>query len=114
MLGVGAAGVAAGTLTPAVLTAFLLYLGLFFTPVQQLSQVFDGYQQAAVGLRRIHELLRTPSTVPAPEHPVPVPARLRGEVVLREVTFRYPGQVSPRCAGCRSPSPRARPWRWSA
>ncbi|MDQ3152391.1 MAG: ABC transporter transmembrane domain-containing protein, partial [Actinomycetota bacterium] len=95
VLGIGAAGVAAGTVTPAVLTAFLLYLGLFFTPVQQLSQVFDGYQQAAVGLRRIHELLRTPSTVPAPEHPVPVPARLRGEVVLREVTFRYPGTGEP-------------------
>jgi ATP-binding cassette subfamily B protein len=99
VLGVGAAGVAAGTLTPAVLTAFLLYLGLFFTPVQQLSQVFDGYQQAAVGLRRIHELLRTPSTVPAPEHPVPVPARLRGEVVLREVTFRYPGTGEPALRG---------------
>ena len=46
VLGVGASRVAAGGLTPGVLTAFLLYLGLFFAPVQQLSQVFDGYQQA--------------------------------------------------------------------
>lgn len=43
-----------------MLTAFLLYLTLFFGPVQQLSQVFDGYQQARVGLNRISELLRTP------------------------------------------------------
>ena len=35
------------TCRPGVLTAFLLYLAMFFTPVQQLSQVFDGYQQAA-------------------------------------------------------------------
>ena len=64
VLGVGAARVAGGELTPGVLTAFLLYLGLFFAPVQQLSQVFDGYQQARIGLRRIAELLRTPTTVP--------------------------------------------------
>ena len=38
------------TSRPGVLTAFLLYLGLFFAPVQQLSQVFDGYQQARIGL----------------------------------------------------------------
>ena len=99
VLGVGAAGVAAGTVTPAVLTAFLLYLGLFFTPLQQLSQVFDGYQQAAVGLRRIRDLLGTPSTVTPPEHPVPVPARLRGAVELREVTFRYPGPGEPALRG---------------
>ncbi|MFY9806420.1 MAG: ABC transporter ATP-binding protein, partial [Pseudonocardiaceae bacterium] len=65
VLGVGASRVAAGTVTAGVLTAFLLYLGLFFAPVQQLSQVFDGYQQAAVGLRRIRELLDTPTSVPS-------------------------------------------------
>jgi ATP-binding cassette subfamily B protein len=93
VLGVGAARVATGGLTPGVLTAFLLYLTLFFAPVQQLSQVFDGYQQARIGLTRIGELLRTPTSVP-PEpigEPVPVPARLRGEVELRQVGFRYPG-----------------------
>jgi ATP-binding cassette subfamily B protein len=96
VLGVGAARVAAGTVTPAVLTAFLLYLGLFFTPVQQLSQVFDGYQQAAVGLRRIRGLLDTPTTVPPPgADAVPVPARLRGAVELRGVTFGYPGAAEP-------------------
>lgn len=93
VLGVGASRVAAGDLTPGVLTAFLLYLAMFFTPVQQLSQVFDGYQQARVGLSRIGDLLRTPSSVPAaaPEDEIEVPARLRGEVELREVSFRYAG-----------------------
>jgi ATP-binding cassette subfamily B protein len=97
VLGVGAARVASGDLTPGVLTAFLLYLGLFFTPVQQLSQVFDSYQQARVGLSRISDLLRTTTTVP-PEpagEPVPVPERLRGEVELREVGFAYAGAATP-------------------
>ena len=100
VLGVGAVRVAAGSVTPAVLTAFLLYLGLFFAPVQQLSQVFDGYQQAAVGLRRIRDLLDTPTSVPPPgADAVPVPARLRGEVELRDITFRYPGTAEPALAG---------------
>jgi ATP-binding cassette subfamily B protein len=79
-----------------VLTAFLLYLGLFFAPIQQLSQVFDNYQQAAVGLRRIRDLLNTPTSVPSPgADAVGVPARLHGEVELREVTFSYPGSRRP-------------------
>ncbi len=97
VLGVGAARIATGDLTPGVLTAFLLYLTMFFGPVQQLSQVFDGYQQARVGLNRIAGLLRTPTSVPetpAAEQ-VPVPARLRGEVELRSVTFRYPDVATP-------------------
>ena len=100
VLGVGAFRVAEGTVTAGVLTAFLLYLGLFFAPVQQLSQVFDGYQQAQVGLRRIRELLDTPSSVPPPgTDAVPVPARLRGDVELRDVTFSYPGATQPALVG---------------
>ncbi|MGI8308154.1 ABC transporter ATP-binding protein [Saccharopolyspora hattusasensis] len=91
VLGVGAARVASGDLTAGVLVAFLLYLGLFFSPVQQLSGVFDGYQQAKVGLRRIGELLRTPTSVPSATDPAPVPERFEGGIELRSVSFRYPG-----------------------
>ncbi|WP_232665154.1 ABC transporter ATP-binding protein [Pseudonocardia sp. TRM90224] len=101
VLGVGAARVAAGDLTPGVLTAFLLYLGLFFAPVQQLSQVFDGYQQARIGLTRISELLRTSTSVP-PEpsgEPASVPRRLRGEVELVDVGFRYAAAETPALDG---------------
>ena len=77
------------TITAGVLTAFLLYLGMFFTPVQQLSQVFDGYQQASVGLSRIGELLRTPTSVP-PEPAGDAGRRCRpgcaGEVELADVS----------------------------
>jgi ATP-binding cassette subfamily B protein len=86
---VGAHLVHAGALTPGALIAYLLYIDMFFSPVQQLSQVFDGYQQAAVGLRRIRDLLRTPTSTPATDRPVPVPGRLTGRIDLRDVRFRY-------------------------
>ncbi|WHT20467.1 ABC transporter ATP-binding protein [Crossiella sp. CA-258035] len=95
VLGVGAYRVATGSLTAGVLLAFLLYLGLFFAPIQQLSGVFDGYQQAKVGLHRIGDLLRTPTSVPPAGHPRAVPERLRGAVELRGVGFTYPGTDRP-------------------
>jgi ATP-binding cassette, subfamily B, bacterial len=94
ILVVGAYRVADGTLSPGVLLAFVLYLGLFFSPLYQLSGVFDGYQQARVGLSRIGDLLRTPTTVPPAADPVPV-THLRGEVELRDVTFTYQGTTHP-------------------
>ncbi len=94
LLGVGAARVREGSLTTGALIAFLLYVDLFFGPVQQLSQVFDGYQQAAVGLRRIRELLRTPTTTPPPEHPDHV-GGIVGDVRLADVTFRYADDAAP-------------------
>ncbi|MEU7046382.1 ABC transporter ATP-binding protein [Streptomyces varsoviensis] len=96
---VGAGWVADGSLSPGVLVAFMLYLGMFFAPVQQLSLAFDSYQQASVGLRRTVELLRVPASVPPAEHPAPVPDRLRGEIELRDVTHRYPGAERPSLAG---------------
>ncbi|WP_158849934.1 ABC transporter ATP-binding protein [Saccharothrix deserti] len=98
VLVVGAYRVADGTLSPGVLLAFVLYLGLFFSPLYQLSGVFDGYQQARVGLSRIGDLLRTPTTVPPADDPVPV-TTLRGEVELRDVTFAYQGTTRPAVEG---------------
>jgi ATP-binding cassette, subfamily B, bacterial len=82
--------VRSGALTAGALIAYLLYIDLFFAPVQQMSQVFDGYQQAVVGLRRIRELLAVPTTTPPAAHPRPA-GRLSGRVELRDVRFRYDG-----------------------
>jgi ATP-binding cassette subfamily B protein len=77
-----------GALTAGALIAYLLYIDMLFSPMQQLSQVFDGYQQAAVGIRRISDLLHTPTSTPPASEPRPVrrgPAR----VELRGVHFSY-------------------------
>ncbi|MGI8711262.1 MAG: ABC transporter ATP-binding protein, partial [Acidimicrobiales bacterium] len=89
----GAAFVRGGSLTSGELIAFLLYLNLFFSPIQQLSQVFDTYQQARVALDRIGELLAEPSRVPAADDPVD-PGRLAGRIELRDVRFAYPNTAA--------------------
>ncbi|MEU9329808.1 ABC transporter ATP-binding protein [Streptomyces canus] len=84
----GAGRVDAATLTTGALVAYLLYIDLFFAPVQQLSQVFDGYQQATVSLGRIQELLQEPTSTKAAEEPLDV-LSLRGEVAFENVHFAY-------------------------
>ncbi|MGW6335572.1 ABC transporter ATP-binding protein [Nocardia rhamnosiphila] len=97
VLAVGVHQVRADAVTAGTLIAFLLYIDLLFSPIQQLSQVFDGYQQAVVGVDRLSELLRTP--VDTPEDPDPRPVRsLRGEIEMRAVDFAY----APRTAGART------------
>jgi ATP-binding cassette, subfamily B, bacterial len=86
------------TLTAGGLIAYLLYIDLLFSPIQQLSQVFDGYQQAAVGLRRIKELLRRATSTPEPAAPRR-PGRLHGRIEFRHVRFRYSGQPQEALAG---------------
>ncbi|MFF6951960.1 ABC transporter ATP-binding protein [Streptomyces iakyrus] len=85
---VGGARVDAGTLAIGSLVAYLLYIDLFFAPVQQLSQVFDGYQQATVSLGRIQELLREPTSTKSADEPLEVTS-LRGDIAFEDVHFAY-------------------------
>lgn len=90
VLAVGAGQVRSGTLSAGTLIAYLLYVELFFSPIQQLSQVFDGYQQAVVGLGRLRTLMQTPTGTPPADHARPV-GKLRGEIELDSVSFGYAG-----------------------
>ncbi|HEY5352543.1 MAG TPA: ABC transporter ATP-binding protein [Streptosporangiaceae bacterium] len=87
---VAAGQMRAGLLSAGALVAYLLYIDMLFSPVQQLSQVFDGYQQAAVGLRRISGLLRTQTSTPEAAEPQPV-TRGRARIEFRDVRFNYGG-----------------------
>jgi ATP-binding cassette subfamily B protein len=89
VLGVAAVLVPDGSLTVGALIAFLLYIDMFFSPIQQLSQVFDSWQQTRVSVARIAELMALDTLTPSPEHPVE-PGRLRGRVTLAGVRFAYP------------------------
>jgi ATP-binding cassette subfamily B protein len=82
--------VRSGALSVGALIAYLLYIDMVFAPIQSLSQVFDGYQQAAVGLQRIKDLLRLSTSTPPAAAPLPVPdGGLTGLIELRDVHFAY-------------------------
>jgi ATP-binding cassette subfamily B protein len=89
VLGVGARLIASGQLTPGALIAFLLYIDRFFSPIQQLSQVFDAWQQTRVSVRRIAELMQLETITPDAVAPELI-GRLRGDLVLSNVRFSYP------------------------
>jgi ATP-binding cassette subfamily B protein len=91
VLGVGARLIADGSLTAGALIAFILYIDMFFSPIQQLSQVFDAWQQTRVSVRRIAELMELDTLTPQADSPQPV-GQLRGELELRDVQFAYPAK----------------------
>jgi ATP-binding cassette subfamily B protein len=77
-----------GDITIGVLVGFLAALNNFFDPIQQLSQLYTTYQSGMAALDKIFELLdEEPELVDAPEA-IELP-RIRGEIVLDDVTFSY-------------------------
>lgn len=103
VLGLGAVLIAQGHLTTGALIAFLLYIDMFFSPIQQLSQVFDAWQQTRVSVSRISDLMTLETLTPQPENPIPV-VGLTGKVDLDDVRFAYPsGPVSRDMRGPNDP-----------
>src|SRR6202035_1190088 len=79
--------------TTGALIAFLLYIDLFFSPIQQLSQVFDAWQQTRVSVGRIAELMQLDTLTPNPAVPED-PGCLQGDISLNKVRFSYPVPVN--------------------
>ena len=76
------------TLEIGVLVAFIGYLGSFFDPLQQLSQLYNTFQASMAAVQKIYTVLDTePDMLDAPDA-VDLPD-VRGEVELRGVTFGY-------------------------
>jgi ABC-type multidrug transport system fused ATPase/permease subunit len=70
------------------IVAFIGYLQVFFSPIQELSQLYTTYQQGMAALDKIFELLDTkPDMVDAPG--AIDPGELRGEIQMEGVWFSY-------------------------
>jgi ATP-binding cassette, subfamily B, bacterial len=92
ILGYGGLLVIDGDIKVGVLATFVLYLGRFFDPLQDVSQFYNTFQSAASGLEKISGLLEQDPVVPEPADPVPLPQpdELRGRRVhFESVEFGY-------------------------
>jgi ATP-binding cassette, subfamily B, bacterial len=71
-----------------VLVAFILYLGSFFQPIQQLVQLYNTFQQGQAAVTKLRELLATdPAVRESPTAGELPPAE--GTITFDDVTFGY-------------------------
>jgi ATP-binding cassette subfamily B protein len=77
-----------GEMTIGVLAGFLFALNNFFDPIQQLSQLYTTYQQGMAALDKIFDLLDVEPDLVDADDAIEL-GRLRGELELRDVSFRY-------------------------
>ncbi len=85
---IGGRQVINGDLEIGELTAFLLYLGAFFAPIQSLTQLYNGYQQGQAAVTKLRQLLAGAPSVQEAADAVEL-APIDGAIELRDVTFGY-------------------------
>jgi ABC-type multidrug transport system fused ATPase/permease subunit len=84
----GGLAVASGELTLGVVVAFLAYVSRFFSPIQELSQLYTTMQSAMAGGERVLEMLDTEPSVADPADGRPMPP-IVGRIQLENVEFAY-------------------------
>jgi ATP-binding cassette subfamily B protein/subfamily B ATP-binding cassette protein MsbA len=106
LLWAGAGEVMAGRMTLGDMLVFLAYLGMLYSPLEQLSYTAWSMEGAAAAAQRVFEVLDTPDDLPDPKVPVRLPTGAgaiefqhvdfqyaRGDEVLRDLSFRIePGE----------------------
>ena len=80
--------IAQGSVTVGVLTAFLTYIGRFYTRLDSMSRIVSFTEKAAAGAKRIFDILDHVSSVPEPLRPVTL-QKIEGALSLRNIGFRY-------------------------
>jgi ABC-type multidrug transport system fused ATPase/permease subunit len=81
-----------GEMTIGTLTAFLLYLRIFFEPMQEISQFFNTFQSASAALEKIAGVLAQEPSINDSAHPVQL-TTVKGDVEFDDVEFAYvPGR----------------------
>jgi ATP-binding cassette subfamily B protein len=80
--------VATNQSTVGVLTAFIAYIGRFYTRLDSMSRIVSVTQKAAAGAKRIFDILDHVSNVPEPVQPLAL-SDVRGGIELSNIGFRY-------------------------
>jgi ATP-binding cassette subfamily B protein len=88
ILGYGGSLVLRDDITVGELAAFVLYLGMFFGPIQTMGDLYNAVLSTAASAERIFQLLDTRPQVRNRADAAPLPP-IRGHIVFENVWFRY-------------------------
>ena len=88
VLFVGGSMVFEGSLAVGELVAFVLYVPLFFNPIQQLVQLHNTYQQGRAAVEKLRSVFDRAPSVPESPSAYELPAT-QGAIRLDGVTFAY-------------------------
>ncbi len=80
--------VSQGAITVGVLTAFLAYIGRFYSRMDSMSRIVSVTQKTAAGTKRIFDILDHAASVPNPKHPESLYGR-KAAIELHQVNFRH-------------------------
>ena len=100
LLGLGGSRVLAGKLSLGTLVALSNYLAMLTWPMIAVGWMFTFLQRAAASMERIQQFLARPTQegLLDPDH-ARSRAALSGDLVCRDLTFRYPGRSIPALSG---------------
>jgi ABC-type bacteriocin/lantibiotic exporter with double-glycine peptidase domain len=90
ILTLGSIAVLEGTITVGTLTAFIAYVSLFLSPVQQVSDLWNSCKTSQASYDRITEVL---DLEPGEEGGVPLPHDGAGDIRFTNVGFSYDDRV---------------------
>ena len=102
-----------GEMTIGTLTAFLLYLRMFFEPMQEISQFFNTFQSASSALEKLAGVLAEQPGISDPQQPGHAREGARRHRVPRRAVLVRAGPAGAAGPGLRGARP-GRPSRWSA
>jgi ATP-binding cassette subfamily B protein len=89
LLLVGSSRVLHGTMSVGTLVAFVSYGQMFIWPVREIGRVLTELGKAMVSIGRIDEILKIGEETAPAEPVINPPARTRGELELRDVSFAH-------------------------
>lgn len=85
----GGSRVLAGDLTLGTLVAFITYLALFYTPINQIHGINHMLQHALASCRRVFEVIDAEPAVQDLEGAIALPEPAVGQVIFDDVQFHY-------------------------
>lgn len=77
-----------GGMTPGTMTAFLVFIAMFYQPIQSLSMLLNWSSRSLTAAERVFEVLDTQPEVENRESAKPMP-HIIGHIEFRDVTFGY-------------------------